>query len=204
MDFEKINRRIEHLQLLTESAKDPELKKMYQKQLEQYGQKKLKKCDEMLVAVLNQQAAGIITEDAAKDYQEEILGYKMDTLEETTTWFEETALAAGVHLAIDELKKLTSNVLMNAISDAIGKTISLPVKSFIAGRLKRYPLIYSECIEFKQLEPTKYDLEEMDEMGIHFKFATKWLEKASTRVHVDLYYYNDKPAIGLAYTQDLK
>ena len=204
MDLEKLDKKIERLQLIVESAVNPELKRKYQRELEECGKRKIKLCDEMIVQVMNQYNSGVITEDAVDEYMREINGYKFDILEETTTWFEEVAVSAGIHMASEEFKKLAGSVILATLTSSIGIMIAGPAKLFIAQRLKRYPLIYPDCVEFGQLEATSYDLEEVEKLGIHFKYAIKWLEKGCSRIHVDVYYYNDKPVIALAYTKDMK
>lgn len=204
MNIKSINSRLDSLDYIIESCQSEELKNHYISERIEIGEKKLAACDDMLAKVWNQEASGIITESDAMDMADVIELEKDVTMSRIYPWYEETALAAGFNLALNELAAFANSILGSILSTAIGKTLTVPMRKFITARLNRYPLLHEDVIEFKQFTSDHYDLQEAKDLGFNFKYADKWFERGITRVYVVVYRYKKSPVMGVAYSKDIK
>lgn len=202
MDIKTIDRKMSHLDVILENCDSQELRDHYMDERISLGEKKIAACDEMMKTVLNQEASGLITEDAAEAMLEQIDDAKTDALYDTYPWFEDAANAAGLKLALNEVAALSSAIVGKVAGNAIGKGLTLPLRKFIMSRLSKYTMLHPEAVDFKKLSSEKYDLIEAEKKGIKFQHAGKWLDKVSTRIHVVIYSYKGKEVMAIAYTQD--
>lgn len=204
MDFESLDNKIDKTLLLLESCENDMIRVDLNQRLRYLGEKRIKMIDSMMVEAGNQAAAGLITEETASDLLDRLEDQKLDTMEVIYPWFEEGVIASTLSVINSEFQHLTTTALTKLAVDSIGTLMGSGAKKFIAGRLKRYSLIYPDVTEFKQFDSALYDLKEAEEFGIQFKYASKWLEKCSTRVHVELFTYKEKPVMAIAYAKDKK
>lgn len=204
MDNKMIDKKISHIDCILESCQSPELRAHYMEERIDLGEQKIANCDAMLRKVMNQEASGLITEDVAEEMCQKIEDEKTNLLFETYPWFEDASMAAGLKVAMGELTALTANTMVSLIPPgAIGKLITAPLRKFILSRLSKYTMLHDNTVDFKKLTKAKYDLEEADQRGFHFKHAGKWLDKGISRVHVIIYSYKGKDVMGIAYTKDM-
>lgn len=204
MDIKDIDNRIEHLDCILESCENPELRAHYKMEREGLGEQKLAIVGQMKTTVLNQEAAGLITEAAADELMVQLEDAELDAIYDTYDWYEDVSIAAGVKLALNELAAFSSAMIAKITPGVIGKALTIPVKKFIFSRLSKYTMLHNDAVDFKSLKATKYDLIEAEKRGIEFKHALKWLDKGFSRIHVVLYSYKGKDVMGIAYTKDVK
>lgn len=204
MDTELIDRRINRIDVILESCQSPELREQFMEERIDLGEQKIQKCDDLMTKVMNQEANGLITEEAAEEMYREIENAKTNLMFETYPWYEDAANAEGLALALNETSALAANAFVSLIpANAIGKVITLPLRKFILSRLSKYNILYQDAINFKELKHEKYDLEEAEKRGFKFKHASSWLDKGISRVHVIIYSYKNKDVMGCAYTKDI-
>lgn len=203
MDIGNIDKQMRRIDCILENCESPELRAHYINEKASLGEKKIEACNEMITTVMNQQASGLITEDAAEDLIDRIESAKTETYYEAYPWFEDAANAAGFKLALNEVAALASATIALIPSGVIGKAITAPVRKFIMARLSKYTMIHPGIVDFKDLDSEKYDLLEAEKKGIKFQHAVKWLDKGISRVHVIIYSYKGKEVMGIAFSKDM-
>lgn len=204
MDNEMIDKQINRIDCILESCQSLELYEHYMEERIDLGEQKIENCNILMRKIINQEANGLITEDAAEEMYRQIEDEKTNLLFETYPWFEDAAGAAGLGCAMNEVTALAANNMISLIPPAaIGKVITLPLRKFLLARLSKYTMLHSDAVDFKKLKKEKYDIEEALQHGFDFKHASNWLDRGISRVHVIIYSYKNKEVMGIAYTKDM-
>jgi hypothetical protein len=201
----KFDEKIEKLQNFLESCDDTESER-YKKatlELRKCAQEKSDYCE----SVIDKAQKMFDVCDIESDQYREILTTFIPIMEDAEElaspgYYTEAVVAAALSVALDEAAKLTGNLTKFVPASTVGDVISMPAKKFIQARLKRYTLLFPDAVAFGQLEHEKYALDEVrKKFHVNMTYATKWQEKPC-RVDVEVYFYNKKPVMLIAYTKD--
>lgn len=192
---EKLNSFLESVEFGSDSYNDKEFIKR------DFGFAISEKAKNGMEHTMNLKDSGVITESYCNELCADLLEKYNYGVSTAMPYYMEGAVGNSLSTILNEIAAYASKIFVLVPKSAVGDILTLPVKKFVLQRLKRYPLLYEDAVEFKQLRAEKYTIAEMkNKFKIKTDFAEKW-QQSGKRTDCKLYSYNNKPVMCIFYTK---